>query len=49
MMGGGQLAFTCIGIDYNESLGQVSTLSLSLSLSLIISIGLTSLLSPDPN
>jgi len=28
MMGGGELAFTCIGIDYNESLGQIKFLIL---------------------
>ena len=28
MMGGGELAFTCIGIDYNESLGQIAFLIL---------------------
>ena len=28
MMGGGELAFTCIGIDYNESLGEIKFLIL---------------------
>jgi len=28
MMGGGQYAYTCIGIDYNESLGQIKFLIL---------------------